>query len=104
MLLTPRRGVVRCKCKEERGAGRETKMSQIKSEILSYLSAIEGELYPVYEFVVAYGEDAKTAIMELWREKRVRMVAISDYRDFSQEQLAQSIEGVEETIGYVRLA
>lgn len=78
-------------------------MSQIKSEIRSYLEAIEGELYPVYEFVAAYGDEAKAAIMQLWREKAVRLVAISDYRDFDAQQLADSIEGVEETIGYVKL-
>ena len=75
---------------------------QIAKEIESYLEVLAGEMAPVHEFVEGYGEEAKVVIMDLWRERKVRLVPISDYRDFTAEQLANSIEGVEEVIGYVK--
>jgi hypothetical protein len=80
-------------------------MTAIKAEILSYLEAVRGtdaELYPVYEFVAAHGDEAKDALWSLWRDKAVRLVAISDYRDATQEQLDASLEGVNETLFYAR--
>jgi hypothetical protein len=47
-------------------------MTAIKAEILSYLEAVRGtdaELYPVYEFVAAHGDEAKDALWSLWRDK-----------------------------------
>ena len=77
--------------------------TQIKNETLSYLEAISGELYPTHQFVAAYGrEEAHKALWTLWREKKVRLVAISDYRDATSEELADSIPGVEETLFYAK--
>ena len=62
------------------------------------------ELNLVFPLVRIYGREAvETALNTLRLAGKVRLVAISDYRDFSAQELADSIPGVEETIGYVKL-
>lgn len=78
-------------------------MTETTSLILNDLQG-DGELNLVFPLVRCYGrEAAEKALQTLRRAGKVRLVAVSDFRDFSADELADSIEGVEETIGYVRL-
>ncbi len=62
------------------------------------------ELNLVFPLVRIYGrEETEKALNTLRLAGKVRLVPISDYRDFTSDELADCLEGVEETIGYVKL-
>lgn len=78
-------------------------MNQTTSEILRDIRAYEGELTVIFPLIRIYGrQETEVALNDLRLVRLVRLVAISDYRDATEDELADSIEGVEETLFYVK--
>jgi hypothetical protein len=61
------------------------------------------EMCPIFPLVRLYGkEGVETALNDMRKAGLVRIVAISDYRDATQDELDDSIEGCEEVLFYVK--
>jgi predicted transcriptional regulator len=91
--------------------------TNLSEAILAEFEELRRELHghsgrvPIYQlrerFAAKYGPDAARhdslddAILQLWRERRVRLVSLSDLQKATPEQLNASVPGVGETLFYM---
>lgn len=93
--------------------------ADLASEILKEFKSLleqqkyaDAELIPIHavrhQIALRLGEEAAShdhfdpAIQQLGKARQLRLVAISDYRDATQEELAASVPGVNETLFYLK--